>query len=49
MHAVMLLQDRPPGGTAKPPQVFAATHMAMVEAVAEGEAYVERHADRGRD
>jgi hypothetical protein len=47
MHAVLLLQNRPPGRTAKSPQVSAAAHMAMVETVAEGEAYVERHADRG--
>jgi hypothetical protein len=47
MHGVALLQDCSPGGAAKPPQVPAATHMAMVETVAEGEAYVERHADRG--
>jgi hypothetical protein len=49
MRAFLLLQDRSPGGAAKPPQVPAAAHMAMVETVAEGEAYAQRHAHRGRD
>lgn len=47
MHAVVFLQDCPPGGAAQPAQVHAAAPVAMVETVAEGEAYVERHAHRG--
>jgi hypothetical protein len=47
VHTVVFLQDRPPGGAAQPAQVHAAAPVAMVETVAEGEAYVERHAHRG--
>jgi hypothetical protein len=49
MHVFVPLQDRPPGGTAKPSQVLAAPHMAMVETVAEGEANAQRHTHRRRD
>lgn len=49
MLVFLLLQDCSPGGAAKPPQVPAAAHMAMVETVAEGEAHAERHAHRGRN
>ena len=49
MHVVVFLQDCPPGGAAQPTQVYAAAPVAMVETVAEGEAYAERHAHRGWD
>lgn len=49
MLAFPLLQDRSPGGTAKSPKVPAVAHMAMVETVAEGQTYAQRHAHRGRD
>jgi len=47
MNAVVFLQDCPPGGAAQPAQVHAAAPVAMVETVAEGEAYAKRHAHRG--
>ena len=49
MNAVVFLQDCPPGGAAQPAQVHAAAPVAMVETVAEGEAYAKRHAHRGWD
>ncbi|KAJ8889908.1 hypothetical protein PR048_009413 [Dryococelus australis] len=42
-------QDRPPSGTKEPAQVPPAAHLAMVEAVAEGQAAAQRHPYRGRD
>ena len=41
----MLLQNRFASSPAQLAQIPAAAHMALVEAVAEGEAHVERHQD----
>ena len=46
---VILLQNCFASSPAKPAKVPATAHMAMVEVVAEGEAYAQRHQDRGWD